>query len=49
MFANCGRTRACFSEQMMTNCRSQAEAEVEELTSTDDDGDILALRLLADN
>ena len=38
-------TRACFSEQMMTNCRSEAEGE-DEFTSTDELGDIRAFKLL---
>jgi len=41
-------TWACFSEQMIANCRSGA-AEEDALASTEDVGDIPALRLVDDD
>jgi len=42
-------TRACFSEQMIANCRSGAAGEEDALASTEDVGDIPALRLVDDD
>jgi len=42
-------TRACFSEQIIANCRSGTAGDDEELTSIEDVGDIPDLRFVEDD